>query len=64
MSEIIDDFDMAEWKEFLPGVYHLRSDKTKIAFLCVNPPPGVEEKETYWRDLPKKGEEKKEEKKK
>ena len=33
-SEVIQDFDPIEWKEFLPGVYHLRSDPTKIAFLC------------------------------
>ena len=49
MSEIIENWDPVEWKEFMPGVYHLRSDTTKIAFLCVNPPPGEESKsaETY-----------------
>ncbi len=37
-SEVIDNFDPVEWKEFMPGVYHLRSDPTQIAFLCVNHP--------------------------
>ena len=33
-SEVIENWDPVEWKEFLPGVYHLRSDPTQIAFRC------------------------------
>ena len=38
MSKIVEDFDPVEWKEFLPGVYHNRIDKTEIIFRCDKEP--------------------------
>ncbi len=34
MSTIIEDFDISEWREFLPGIYCMKDDATVIAFKC------------------------------